>query len=154
METQSIAQLQTLHPYIRVKAIDAYNECVQATPIGVHPYITEGLRSFERSTTLYAQGRTKPGEIVTNAKAGQSWHNYGLAFDFVIQRNGKYDWTVGHDWLVCVNIFKAHGFSWGGDFKSIKDYPHFEMRFGLTTSEALRRHNAKDFIQGTNFIRI
>ena len=154
METQSIAQLQTLHPLIRAKAIDAYNEAVKATPIGIHPYITEGFRSFERSATLYAQGRTKPGDKVTNAKAGQSWHNYGMAFDFVIQKNGVFDWTVNHNWMVCVNIFKSHGFKWGGDWKSFKDYPHLEMTFGLTTAEALKRHNNKDFITGTNFIRI
>lgn len=154
METQSIAQLQTLHPLIRDKAIDAYNKCVKLTPIGVHPYITEGLRTFERSADLYAQGRTNPGQIVTNAKAGQSWHNYGLAFDFAIQRNGKFDWTVGHDWMVCVNIFKGAGFAWGGDWQSLKDYPHFEMRFGLTTKMALARYEAKDFIAGTKYIRI
>jgi len=154
METQSIAQLQTLHPLIRAKAVDAYNEAVKATPVGIHPYITEGFRSFERSAALYAQGRTKPGDKVTNAKAGQSWHNYGLAMDFVIQKNGVFDWTVNHNWMVCVNIFKAHGFKWGGDWKSFKDYPHLEMTFGLTTTEALKRHNNKDFITGTNFIRI
>ena len=155
METQSIAQLQTLHPLIRAKAIDAYNECVKATPKGIHPYITEGYRSFERSAALYAQGRTKPGQIVSNAKAGQSYHNYGLSFDMAIQVNGKFDWSVNHNWMVCVNIFKAHGFFWGGDFSGkFKDYPHFENRFGLNWREMLKRHEAKDFITGTTYIRI
>lgn len=89
-DLKSIARLQELHPKIRDKALDAYNEAVRFTPVGVHPFITEAFRSFEKSDHLYALGRTivnpdgkskdKPmGNIVSNAKAGQSYHNYGLA---------------------------------------------------------------------------
>src|SRR5690242_13033419 len=88
----SLSRLQLLHPAIRQSAIDAYNEAVQKTPSGVHPFITETLRSFERSNELYAQGRTKPGDIVSYAKGGQSYHNYGLAIDFVNQIDGKDFW--------------------------------------------------------------
>lgn len=90
MEQQSIARLKLLHPAIRYDALDAYSDAVQKTPRGIHPYITETLRTFERSDFLYSLGRTivnpdgksskKPmGNIVTNAKAGQSYHNFGLA---------------------------------------------------------------------------
>lgn len=155
METDSIKRLQALHPLVMDKALAGYYEAVKATPKGIHPYITEGVRSFERSAELYARGRNKPGEIVSNAKAGQSYHNYGLSFDFVIQKNGVFDWTVNHNWMVCVNIFKAHGFEWGGDFSGkFKDYPHFEMRFGLNWREMLKRYQEKDFITDTKFIRI
>lgn len=154
METTSLSRLQQLHPAIRDKAIDAYSEAVRLTPSGVHPYITETLRSFGRSADLYAQGRTKPGEIVTWAKAGQSYHNYGLALDFVIQVNGKEDWTVNANWMVVVNVFKSHGFTWGGDWKNKKDSPHFEMQMGHNWQYYLALHNSGIFIEGTNYVKI
>lgn len=153
-DLESLHRLQLLHPKIRNKAIDAYNEVVKLTPVGIHPYITETYRSFERSDDLYAQGRTKPGSIVTNARGGSSLHNYSLAIDFVLMVNGKMDWTVNHNWMVVVNIFKQHGFKWGGEFKSIKDYPHFENTFGYTVKQLLAKYNAKDFIPGTNYLNI
>lgn len=151
---KSLERLQQLHPKIRDKAIDAYNEAVKVTPVGVHPYITQTMRTFAESDNLYAQGRTKQGSIVTNAKAGQSYHNYGLALDFMLIINGKDSWTIDHNWMVVVNIFKAHGFVWGGDFKSILDQPHFEMTFGNNWRTLLSKHNAKDFISGTEFVNI
>lgn len=50
---------------------------------GLKPYIYEGFRSNVRQAELYAQGRTTPGEIITKAQPGQSFHNYGYAFDWV-----------------------------------------------------------------------
>lgn len=154
MEQTSIARLQLLHPAIRDKAIDAYSEAVRATPPGVHPFITQTLRTFAESDALYAQGRTKPGSIVTNAKAGQSYHNYGLAIDFMMQINGKDSWAVDHNWMIVVNVFKQHGFTWGGDFKSILDQPHFEMTMGHNWRDLLVKYNAKDFITGTQYVRL
>lgn len=152
----SISRLKELHPAIREKAIAAYTEAVRITPVGIHPFITEGMRSFERSDALYAQGRTKPGKIVTNAPGGSSMHNYGLAIDFVIQLlpSKKLHWLVDANWMKVVAVFKKHGFVWGGDFKSIKDYPHFEMTFGYTWRQLLQKHQAKDFIPGTKFVRL
>ncbi|MFA6087418.1 M15 family metallopeptidase [Mucilaginibacter sp.] len=154
METTSIKRLGTLHPAIRDKAIEAYYEAVKLTPIGVHPFITQTTRTFAESDALYAKGRTKPGSIVTNARAGQSYHNYSLALDFMLQIDGKDSWVVDKNWIVVVNVFKSHGFKAGIDFKSFPDAPHFEMTFGLNWREMLRRHNAKEFIEGTNYIKI
>lgn len=136
-------RLLGLHPAIREIALKAYREAVQATPTGVHPFITEGMRSFQRSDELYAQGRTKPGQIVTNAPGGSSLHNYGLAIDFVNLVNGKMAWNVDANWMKVVNIFKKYGFAWGGDFHSIKDNPHLEMTFGFTWRQLLEKHNNK-----------
>lgn len=138
----SINRLKEFHPKGRELALKAYREAVRVTPIGVHPFITEVLRSFKRSDELYAQGRTKPGSIVTNAKGGSSYHNYGLAIDFANQINGKIDWKVDKNWLKVVEVFKKYGFKWGGDFNSIKDYPHFEMNFGYSVKQLLALHNA------------
>lgn len=129
IDTLSLKRLQQLHPLVRQDAIDAYGEAVMKTPVGVHPVIIQTLRSFEESDLLYQKGRTRPGPIVTNAKAGQSYHNYGLAIDFALQVKGKIIWEVNKDWVTVVDIFKAHGWKWGGDWAGkLKDYPHLEKR--------------------------
>ena len=138
----SLARLQLLHPAIRAEAIQAYNEAVKATPVGVHPIIIQTLRTFEEQDLLYQKGRTRPGPKVTNAKAGQSEHNYGFAIDFALQINGKIVWQVTKDWMTVVNIFKKHGFEWGGDWKSFKDYPHLEKTFGKSWKDFLPLHKA------------
>lgn len=150
----SIDQINTLHPKLRDIALQAYNEAVQATPAGVHPIITQGYRTFEESDKLYQQGRTTPGEIVTNAKPGQSWHNYGLAIDFCLLINDNESWKVDDNWMEVVNIFKSHGFTWGGDWTGFKDYPHLEMKFGYTISQMLAKYQACDFIEGTQYVNI
>ena len=153
----SLAKLQQLHPALRDVAIAAYNEAVAATPTGVHPVIDQTLRSFEESDKLYQQGRTTPGPIVSNAKAGQSWHNYGLALDFHLQVNGKDVWPnhpeQDADWMTVVNIFKKHGFNWGGEFPgTFKDYPHLENKLGHTLAQLEEAYAAKKFIPGTEYI--
>ena len=153
-DEKSEGRLMQLHPAIRHVALEAYRQAVLVTPVGVHPFITETMRSFKRSNELYAQGRTKPGKIVTNAPAGASYHNYGLAIDFVNLVNGKMHWVVDDNWMKVVKAFKVHGFAWGGDFNRIKDAPHFEMTFGLSWRQLLYRYNEKDFIEGTNYVRL
>lgn len=154
METKSLERLNLLHPAIRDKAIAAYNEAVKATPVGVHPFVTQTLRTFKESNDLYAKGRTAPGSIVTNAQAGQSYHNYGLALDFVNQINGVEKWVVDTNWMTVVKIFKKHGFTAGIDFKSIPDAPHFEMTMGHNWRKLLALHNANEFIPGTKYVKI
>ncbi len=163
----SIAQIQTLHPKLRDITLLAYNEAVKSTPAEVHPIITQGYRTFAESDKLYALGRTvvnpdgknsvRPmGNIVSQAKAGQSWHNYGLAIDFALVVNGETIWNEKHpNWMTVVNIFKAYGFNWGGEFTgSFKDYPHLEMKLGNTLSGLLALHNAGKFITGTTYVQI
>jgi len=142
MEQTSINRLNQLHPLIREKALLAYKEAVNATPTGVHPFITQTFRTFAESDALYAQGRTKPGSVVTNAPAGSSYHNYALALDFVNLVNGKESWTVDKNWMAVVNIFKKYGFKWGGDWSSLKDYPHLEMSLGYSVKELKALHDA------------
>lgn len=150
----SIERLNQLHPAIRQSAIDAYLEAVAATPKGIHPIITQTLRTFEEQAEIYAQGRTKPGSIVTKSKPGQSYHNYGLALDFALQVNGKLQWEVNSDWMIVVSKFKDHGFDWGGDWPKFKDSPHFENRLGKNWRELLVMYNDKKFIPGTIYLDI
>jgi peptidoglycan L-alanyl-D-glutamate endopeptidase CwlK len=151
----SIDKLNLLHPKIREAALQAYGEAVIATPTNVHPVIDQTYRSFEESDKLYQQGRTTPGEIVSNSKAGQSYHNYALALDFHLQIEGKDVWDVDHNWMIVVNIFKKHGFTWGGDFTgNFKDYPHLENKLGHNWRDLLTLYNAGNFISGTNYLNI
>ncbi|MBQ6458768.1 MAG: M15 family metallopeptidase, partial [Exiguobacterium sp.] len=102
--------------------------------------LTSGYRSAKEQNAVYAQGRSEPGRVVTNAKAGQSYHNYGLAVDFVIIHNNKADYDLNTDrnrndipdWQELGELGKALGFEWGGDWNSFPDYPHLQMDFGLS----------------------
>lgn len=153
MDNASLSKLQLLHPAIREDAIQAYNEAVKKTPVGVHPVIIQTLRTFEEQELLYEKGRSRPGPKVTNAKPGSSYHNYGLAIDFALEVNGKIIWEVTKDWMTVVNIFKAHGFSWGGDWSSLKDYPHLEKTFGKSWKELLTAYNEKKF-DCNNYVKL
>ena len=102
--------------------------------------ITSGLRTIKEQNKLYAQGRTRPGKIVTNAKGGKSYHNFGLAVDIVEIKNGKALWT-NPDWIKIAELGKSLGLEWGGDWVSIKDMPHFQVSFGKSTSKLLSLYN-------------
>jgi len=155
MDIRSETALLTLHPKFRPSAIAAWAEAQAAMPSNVKIVVVQGLRSFSESEALYAQGRTKPGPIVTKATAGQSYHNYGLAFDFAMITDGKDDDQVGPNWLKVVSIMQLHGMFWGGNFpEGFHDNPHFENRYGLNWRLMLAKHNAKDFIPGTTYINI
>src|SRR5690625_2761410 len=104
---------------------------------GIYVQISEGHRPNARQNELYAHGRSKPGNIVTNAKAGQSWHNYGVAIDFFLTSNdGKQAlWTVNDKWKRAAAIGKSLGFEWGGDWTGFVDYPHLQMTGGLSLAD-------------------
>ena len=116
----------------------------KAGDIGIRIVITEDIRSVEEQDRLYEQGRTTEGSIVTYAKGGESYHNYGLAIDFaLLDINGVVIWDMNYDgngngksdWSEVVQIAKSLGFQWGGDWANFKDYPHFQMDFGLTIED-------------------
>jgi len=88
-------------------------------------FITDGFRTAEEQTALYAKGRTKPGKIVTNAQAGQSAHNYGLAVDIAFQKNGVLSYDPNLYNLV-YTVARKLGFTLGADWTGFSDKPHFE----------------------------
>lgn len=155
MDTRSLTNLNTLHPKFRPSAIAAFTEAQAAMPEGVQIIAVCGLRTFDESAAIYAQGRTTPGPIVTKATAGQSYHNYGLAFDFAMITNGKDDNVVGPNWMKVVAIMEKYGMFWGGNFpEGFHDNPHFENRYGYNWRDLLAKHNAGDFIPGTSYVNI
>jgi len=138
------SSLSRLHARVAEKAQLLVSQCRQ---MGVPILITSTLRTMEEQTALYAIGRTIPplGKIVTNAKAGWSYHNYGLAFDIAVldgtkvtyapkvdvNRDNVWDYiNVGH---VGQNI----GLEWGGAWHSFVDVPHFQLSFGLSIHDLL-----------------
>ena len=128
-------KLEDLHPLVVEKA----HQLIELARVdGIEILVTSTLRTFEEQAELFAIGRTKPGDIVTNAKAGESWHNFGLAFDVVPLVNGKAIWDSPF-WNRIGELGKQTGLLWGGDFQSFKDKPHFEFHPNLTLVEANQR---------------
>lgn len=114
-------QIDGLHPAIK-PLVDKFLK--NAKDQGIDLMITAGLRTFDEQNILYAQGRTTDGKIITKAKAGQSFHNYGLAVDVVPIVNKKADWN-SKLWGKIGEIGESVGFEWGGRWKFI-DKPHFQ----------------------------
>lgn len=126
-------KLVGVHPLVATKARQLIE---RAYKVGINIIITQGLRTIEEQNELYAQGRTKTGKIVTNARGGYSYHNFGLAFDFaVLNADGSVNWNVDEKWKRVGQLGKSLGLEWGGDWKDFKDYPHFQMTFGLSLSD-------------------
>ncbi|WP_217591708.1 M15 family metallopeptidase [Cohnella sp. GbtcB17] len=143
---REVPPVVSLHPVVaeKMKTLKA-----EAEALGIRIAITDGFRSETEQDALYRKGRSAPGNIVTNAKGGQSYHNYGLAIDFAIRaKNGDVLWDMEYDgnrngkadWMEVVGIAKRLGFSWGGDWESFPDYPHLQMDFGLSIPELQRGH--------------
>jgi len=131
--------IAALHPAIRKKAkllVDS------AYTLGYKVRITSGLRSWKEQKKIYAVGRTtgKKGSIISKARPGRSYHNYGLAIDLFTYNPyslKKNKWTY-HTPDAVVTIAKKIGFSWGGDFPgTFKDYPHLQYsKIGINTLES------------------
>ena len=137
MDKPTQTQIAKLHPTIREEVTKIIQECDFALTGKAKVRITQGLRTFAEQEALYAQGRTKPGKIVTKAKAGQSVHNFGFAIDICLIIDNKIaswetakDWDNDQvaDWYECVKIFAKHGYEWGGNWKTFKDLPHFDKK--------------------------
>ena len=152
MEPLTIQRIATLHPAIR----DEVTRTLAALQLsqGTSVRVTQALRTFQEQDELYAKGRTAPGKRVTNAKGGQSIHNFGLAFDYVLLRHGAVSWTVDADWKKVAQAFMDKGWEWGGHWRSLKDYPHLEKTFGYSWQALLKKHNSGDFIAGTQFVNL
>ncbi|MCP4330641.1 MAG: M15 family metallopeptidase [Alphaproteobacteria bacterium] len=129
-------RLATLHPKIRREACDLINAVARET--GVRLRVTQAYRSFAEQDALFAQGRTAPGRIVTKAKGGQSYHNYGLAIDVCEIRDGAAIFDC--PWDRIAPIAEAAGWEWGGRWTSFPDKPHFQKSFGRTTVELAQLH--------------
>lgn len=176
----SIKRANTAHPHLRSELLGILDICNNDVLKGKaklrYAYV---IRTFAEQDELYKKGRRGiAGEkIVTKAKAGQSYHNYGLAADGVLMLdldgNGTYteaswdfrkDWDgdMISDWDEVVKVFKNMGWIWGGDWdndgkssdETFLDFPHFQKTFGLSVSQCLDRYKKKIYIPGTTYIQL
>jgi len=125
--------LNELLPVVKSKA-EAFIETCKQNDIDL--LVTSTYRDIESQNELYAQGRTKDGKIVTNAKGGESFHNYRCALDVVPLVFGKPDWDGSHPvWKKVAEIGESIGLEWAGNWKSFKEQAHFQFTNGLTLAD-------------------
>lgn len=115
-----------------------------AAAMGYEYKAISGNRTWAEQDELYAQGRTKPGPRVTKARGGSSNHNFKIALDFGVFKDGAYQDEKNPGQAEKVHravskIIGKYGIEWGGNWKSIVDIPHFEISTGLTMSEKRER---------------
>lgn len=100
---------------------------------GYEIIITQGYRTFEEQNELYAQGRTKAGQVVTNARGGESMHNFKCAVDIaVLFPDGDIDWDSDDKYTAIGHLAESIGFEWGGSWTGFKDLPHMQYTFGYS----------------------
>lgn len=153
-----------LHPKRRGEVKSILEIAESKFPPNMAIRIVQGLRTFDEQDALY-----KKRPKVTNAKGGQSLHNYGLAIDFAILHdkdgNGSFEelsWDTVKDfdkdgkadWMEVVSEFEKAGWEWGGKWRTFKDLPHCQKTDGYTWQQLLVKYQKKDFISGTNYVNI
>lgn len=145
VDERSEKTIATLLPEVRPMARALVQKAAAA---GIAIRIISGLRSYEEQDALYAQGRTAPGNVVTKARGGYSNHNFGIAFDVGVFEGNRY---LGDSakYKAVGALGMDLGLEWGGNWKSIVDQPHFQLRpvWALPLSESqmlaeLRRRRA------------
>lgn len=140
MDERTLKNLEPLHPEFKTRVTNFLEECERAGLPALT--MTDGLRTADQQNKLFDQGRKSAGKVVTNAKAYESLHNYGLAGDFYQTeklKNGVFVApTKDH-----AKIAQKFGLTWGGTFKGLGDKPHFEYSFGLGSVAFISKYKPK-----------
>lgn len=130
----SSRNINDLNPRLRGIFVRFNDAMIKA---GIDFIVTCTYRNNFDQQAAFDQGRTKPGRVVTNARPGESKHNAvdksgkpaSLAFDIVIMEHGKADWDIGNPkWKIAGRLGKSVGLEWAGDWKSFREYPHFQLK--------------------------
>jgi len=126
MDAISQTRLALINPRFS-DTIEHLAELLEAEGIVIR--VTQGLRSWQQQAVLYAQGRTQPGNIVTNAPPGHSWHQFGLAVDVApFDAQGSPDWNSNDaQWKRIIGLGESLGLVSGSTFIHCPDNPHFQM---------------------------
>jgi peptidoglycan LD-endopeptidase CwlK len=140
MNERSELALAKVNPVLANKVRAAASDLEKA---GTYVLVVSGLRTAAEQDALYAQGRSTPGRVVTNAKAGYSMHNYGLAVDVVPYLSGDtgdLNWDSNSpQFRAMVAALQTQGLIWGGSWKSFPDDDHFQMPdLPVTPNDAMR----------------
>lgn len=140
-------RIDTLHPRKR----DECREIIEALEAntGILIRVSHGFRTWDEQQAIYNQGRTTPGKIVTWAKPGYSWHNYGFAIDFCLLRptgdgHIMYSWDTTADddkdgeadWMQIVRGFEGYGWEAGIRWPKNPDGDHFQFTYNLSIEQA------------------
>jgi len=141
LDERSAKNVSTLHSKVQQLFKNWIAECqILAKAHGYEYKAISGNRTWEEQAKIYAQGRTIPGKVVTNAKPGYSNHNYGIAVDMGVFKDGKYvdasspaEAETFH--AKAAKVAEKYDISWGGNWRTFKDYPHFEYDTGKTLSQ-------------------
>lgn len=125
-------RIEDLLPPVQKMCREFVTRCNSA---GIDVLITSTYRDHESQAALYAQGRTTPGKQITDAKPGQSFHNWRVAFDFVPIVNGKAQWSDTRLFRRCGEIAESVGLEWAGRWRRFKELAHCQYTQGLTISD-------------------
>jgi peptidoglycan L-alanyl-D-glutamate endopeptidase CwlK len=130
-------EINDLHARVAAMCRSHAAACAAA---GIDLLVTQTFRSAAEQDVLFAQGRTTPGNIVTNARGGESWHQWRLAYDVVPLLAGKPVWrTSGRDgvlWAKVGALGEQCGLEWAGRWKGeLREMAHFQMTDGLTIAD-------------------
>lgn len=136
-EVRSMRDPDQLHPELRAKLTKLRTMCeAQGLALG----ISECLRTVEEQDELYAQGRTKPGAIVTYARGSDygSQHQWGIAFD-IYQNIPGHAYDDPAFFVNVATLAKGIGLAWGGDWTGFVDRPHLYLPYWGDTPAPLKR---------------
>ncbi|MFP8781305.1 M15 family metallopeptidase [Hydrogenophaga sp. RWCD_12] len=124
VDPRSETNIATLQPQVQGLARALVQK---AADNGISIKVLSGTRSYAEQDALYAKGRTAPGPKVTNARGGYSNHNFGIAFDIGVFSGGKF--LADSPKYKAVGVLGMElGLEWGGNWTSIVDQPHFQLR--------------------------
>lgn len=142
--------LEELFSEVRKRAVAAIARAEMDTGLKIIPTCT--YRDDEQQRAYYEQGRTTPGRKITNEPGPGGAHSLRIAIDIapcIKDDTGLHTFYATTKWELIAQAFKDQGFSWGGDWTTIKDKPHFQYTKGKTLKElrAMTPAQLKEFIQ-------
>ena len=145
LEELKMRDINLLHPELQVKA----RKLIELTKqkLGLNIIISETFRTKAEQNALYAKGRTAPGSVMTKVQFPYSLHNWAIAFDIAVIINGKANWDLQY-YKKIAPIGKSLGLESGGDWKSFKDWPHYQLP-GYSVSALLNKYKTPE-----NFISL
>lgn len=140
VDPRSAKNIETLKPEVRLLATKLIETAQEQ---GINAKVISGYRSYAEQDALYAQGRSKPGQKVTKARGGYSWHNFGMAFDIgIFSKDGKTYYGESEAYDVVGKIGESLGLEWGGRW-DFYDPPHLQYNPKRYTIAQMRERTAK-----------
>jgi peptidoglycan LD-endopeptidase CwlK len=133
-DPRSEKNISTLHPTAQAAARRLLGNL---RAVGIEAKVISGTRTYEEQEALFRQGRTDPGNIVTNARGGHSNHNFGIAWDIGIFKAGQYS-KDDKDYIDAARHIPT-GVEWGGAWRNFPDPPHYQLAVGLKLAEVRTR---------------